>query len=295
MSGNLAKVKKKMAIYTKRRVRNVLSGNYGSVFKGRSMDFDDLRVYEYGDDVKDIDWKASARSKSPMIRRYVAIRKHNIMIVADSGRNMAAIAPSGEKKSDIATFAASIIAYIANQNSDSVGMVFGNESGNTRFPLKDGAMHIENFLDKYSGAVTISSSKPDLEALLTYLSKSFRERMFLFVVTDVKNANSISPGTLKRLRVRHDQMIIMVEDANISDSNHCNDGARDVVDYHNLPKFIRKDKALRNAEAKMKNDLYDKTLHYFKRYGICSCHIDNTEHAIPRIFKMLEEQKRVRR
>ena len=55
MSNNLAKVKKKMSIYAKRRVRNVLTGNYGSVFKGRSMDFDDLRAYEYGDDVKDID------------------------------------------------------------------------------------------------------------------------------------------------------------------------------------------------------------------------------------------------
>ena len=64
MAGYLVKVRKKMNIITQRRVRNVLTGNYGSVFKGRSIDFDDLREYDYGDDVKDIDWKASARSRS---------------------------------------------------------------------------------------------------------------------------------------------------------------------------------------------------------------------------------------
>ncbi|MGB2787690.1 MAG: DUF58 domain-containing protein, partial [Candidatus Saccharimonadaceae bacterium] len=90
MPSLLVKVKAKMAIHAHEKVRGVLEGEYGSVFKGRSMDFDDLREYVVGDDIKDIDWKATARSGSTLIRRYIAIRKHNIMLVVDTGRDMAA-------------------------------------------------------------------------------------------------------------------------------------------------------------------------------------------------------------
>ena len=125
-----------MNVYAQRRARGVFAGDYGSVFKGRSLDFDILREYTYGDDVKDIDWKASARSRNIMVRRYIAIRKHNILIVADNGNSMAALAPSGETKGEVATFCAGVVAYIARKHDDLVGLVAGNHGGNMRFPIK---------------------------------------------------------------------------------------------------------------------------------------------------------------
>src|SRR6478752_9672895 len=106
MASLLVKVRRKMSITAYRKVRSALEGEYASVFKGRSMDFDDLREYVPGDDVKDIEWRATARSGQVRIKRYVAIRKHNIMLVVDTGRSMAATAPSGEIKRDIAVMAA---------------------------------------------------------------------------------------------------------------------------------------------------------------------------------------------
>ena len=275
MSSHLVKVKKKMSIYAKRRVRNVLSGNYGSVFKGRGMDFDDLRPYEYGDDVKDIDWKASARSRTPMIRRYVAIRKHNIMIVADAGRNMAALSPSGETKGDIATMAAGVLSYIAQKNDDLIGMIFGNSNGSTRFPLKEGTAHIENFLTKYEKSINIKADQANLNALLSYISKNFRERMFLIIITDVFGASNISQDILRRLRARHE--------------------VRDITEDLRLPTFMRKDRKLKKAETRMRELLINTTKHDLRRLGICSCNIDSSDSVIPAIFKMLEEQKHVRR
>lgn len=294
MSNNLAKIKKKMSIYAKRRVRNVLSGNFGSVFKGRSMDFDDLRVYEYGDDVKDIDWKASARSKTPMIRRYIAIRKHNIMIVADSGRGMAALAPSGEKKNELAGFAAGVISYIADKNTDLVGMTFGNSTGNTRFALKEGIAHIENFLNKYNKSVTLANGNSDVNSLLGYVSKNFRERMFLFIITDVHGALEISEDLLRRLRVRHEIMTIMVEDISFTDNRFKNDTAIDITDNTSLPRFLRTNRKLKKAEELLREENLKNATHRLKKLGIMNCHIYDTEHAIPEIFKMLEEQKHVR-
>lgn len=295
MSSHLVKVKKKMSIYAKRRVRNVLSGNYGSVFKGRGMDFDDLRPYEYGDDVKDIDWKASARSRTPMIRRYVAVRKHNIMIVADAGRNMAALSPSGETKGDIATMAAGVISFIAQKNDDLTGMVFGNSNGNTRFPLKEGAAHIENYLTKYEKSISVKADQANLNALLSYISKNFRERMFLIIITDTFGAANLSQDILRRLRTRHEQMVIMVEDSNLTNPKLANEEARDITEDLRLPTFMRKDRGLKKAEAKMRESLSNTTRHDLRRLGICSCVIDSSDVAIPAIFKMLEEQKHVRR
>src|ERR687897_3011995 len=76
----LRKVKAKTAIHAHRKVRSVLDGEHGSIHKGRSMDFDDLREYVLGDDVKDLDWKATARSGRPLIKRYVATRQHAVML-----------------------------------------------------------------------------------------------------------------------------------------------------------------------------------------------------------------------
>ena len=295
MPNHLAKVSKKMSIYAKRRVKNVLSGNYGSVFKGRSMDFDDLRPYEYGDDVKDIDWKASARSRVPMSRRYIAIRKHNIMIVADSGRNMAALAPSGESKIEVATFAASVIAWIANRNDDLVGITFGNSASNTRIALKEGVSHIENCLTKYEKSVSLESDPANLNALLSYISKNFRERMFLFIITDTYNASQVSPELLRRLRVRHEIMIITVEDSDVTNSALAKNEVRDVVSGARIPTFLRKNRKLQNAEAAMRKNIIDTNTKNFRHLGICSSVLEGTETAVQSIFRMLEEQKHVRR
>src|SRR3546814_4874211 len=80
-----------MTIHAHRKVRGLLEGEYASLQTGRSMDFNDLREYVRGDDVKDIDWKASARSRALLVKRYAAARKHNIMLVASTGRSMAAM------------------------------------------------------------------------------------------------------------------------------------------------------------------------------------------------------------
>lgn len=294
MPSYIALVKKKMSKYAKRRASNVLTGNYGSVVKGRSMEFDDLRVYQYGDDVKDMDWKASARSRTPMVRRYVAIRKHNIMIVADAGRNMAALAPSGEAKYEIATFAAAVISYIAEKNGDLIGITFGNNSGKTRLPLKDNKNHIENLLKKYEKSISTSADLTDMNALLNYVTKCFKERMFLFIITDVHGVMQVSEDVLRRLRVRHEQMVIMIDDAPFSSPKIARKEALDVTKNAVLPHYLRKSRRLRHAEEKLREDNLNKVTHELGRLGITSCHLENTDKAIPEIFKMLEAKKHVR-
>ena len=124
----------------------MLDGEYGSVFKGRSLDFDDLRAYVPGDEVRDIDWKASARHGSPLIKRYVAVRRQTVLLVADTGRNMAADPVDGETKKDIAVMALGVVGYLAHRHGDVVGLVCGDATGSRTLPAKAGEAHLERLL-----------------------------------------------------------------------------------------------------------------------------------------------------
>lgn len=92
------KIKANITIYSTQKTSNILDGTYKSIYKGRSMNFEDLREYVIGDNVKDIDWKASARTNTILIKRFIAEKKHNILFVMDSGRKMLADTPKKNLK-----------------------------------------------------------------------------------------------------------------------------------------------------------------------------------------------------
>ena len=295
MAGYLVKVRKKMNIFAQRRVRNVLTGNYGSVFKGRSIDFDDLREYVYGDDVKDIDWKASARSRSIMIRRYVAVRKHNILLVADNGNTMATLAPSGESKKEVATFCAGVMSYIAIHHGDYIGIVYGNKAENKRFALKEDAAYVENFLGKYAKSMQIEGAPSDLNSLLSYVSKTYRERCFLMLITDADGISRVEPDLLRRLHARNEIMVIVVEDSPLTNQLLASSDTVEIEGKLRLSQYLRKNKRLSKAEKAYRDAQRVGVRKSLRRMGIVCCFVDSVDHAIPRIVTMLEEQKHVRK
>ena len=295
MASYLVKVRKKMDIHSMHRVRNVLTGNYGSVFKGRSMDFDDLREYNYGDDIKDIDWKATARSRSVMIRRYIAIRKHNILLVCDSGNSMATLAPSGETKIEVATFCAGVMAYIAQHHSDLIGMVYGNMGGNTRYAMKEDTAYLENFLSHYAHSAKLDGPESHINNLLTYVAKGYRERLFIVVITDPDGAETIDSEIIRKLNSRHEQMYIMIEDSPMTNEALYHDEVRDIDGKVRLPQFYRKNKKLAKAEKDYRDAQKVKIQKALRHFRIASSFIGSSDNAIPAIVRMLEEQKHARR
>ena len=84
----ITKVKASISIQTRKKTTNLLEGMYNSIYKGKSMNFQDLREYVVGDNIKDIDWKASARSDKILIKQFIAEKKHNVLFIIDSGKKM---------------------------------------------------------------------------------------------------------------------------------------------------------------------------------------------------------------
>ena len=94
----LSKIRRAVALYTNKKTSNILDGDFHSIHKGRSMEFEDLKEYALGDEVHDIDWKSSSRMGKTLVRRYMTDRRHNVMFVCDCGRKMTGDTPRGESK-----------------------------------------------------------------------------------------------------------------------------------------------------------------------------------------------------
>ena len=224
MASLLHRVKSKMAIFAHRKARGMLDGEYGSVFRGRSLDFDDLRAYVPGDEVRDIDWKASARHSSPLIRRYVAVRRQTVLLITDTGRNMAAEARSGEVKKDIAVLALGVLGYLAHRHGDLVGLVCGDSSATRQLPAKGGEAHLERLLRHVDSQTTLDGAASRIEDQLDYVARNITGRHLLFVVADELAGDPATAKLLRRLRAQHEVLWLTVRDADLSPSRGAGNG-----------------------------------------------------------------------
>lgn len=295
MSSLLVKVRRKMSITAHRKVRSALEGEYTSVYKGRSMDFDDLREYILGDDVKDIDWKATARGGQVRIRRYVAIRKHNIMLVVDTGRSMAAASPSGESKKDIAVMAAGVIASVAQKHNDLVALTAGNSEYVHHMPLKGSRPHIERMLQYIDTRTTLDAPASNLTYLLDYVRRNIKRRMLLVVISDNLQFAAAQEQLLRRLGAQHELLFIAIDDLDPSSDNWNSRSLFDVDQPAVLPSFVRRQKVVEKAYQALVQRERNRSHRTLEHIRISSIRIDSEAVVVNQIVRLLEEHKHARR
>ena len=291
MASLLVKVKAKMVIYSHEKVRTILDGEYGSVFKGRSMDFDDLRAYIPGDDVKDIDWKATARSGQTLIKRYIAVRKHNILLVVDTGKNMSAQSSGGQRKSSIAVMLAGVIGYLAQKHGDLVALVCGDSKHTFYLPLKGTNSHLEHMLQKIDGESRKSKNKSSIATQLEYIARNISRKMMLVIIIDEIIITEDMKRLLRRLRAQHEIMLVTVEDF-----GYLNDiGSITSVEKLHIPDYMYNHRQVKKAflEALKTRSLERQS--EMQRLGIVTDNVDSEEHVIETVYRLLERQKHARR
>ncbi len=196
--------------------RGLLEGGRYALLHTRSMEFDDLRPYVPGDDVRDIDWKASARSGGVLIKRFVSEKHHKILLVGDAGRNMSALAPSGECKRDVAAHIMGAVGLIGLRRSDQIGMVYGDRRGCVNVPQRRGETHVEGLLHRWYQHTMTDPGPSDITAQLDYVATHYRHTMLIIVVSDEpdfeQRPDDRLSAVLTRLGGRHDIMWAMVSD-----------------------------------------------------------------------------------
>jgi uncharacterized protein (DUF58 family) len=165
-----------------------------------------------GDDVRDIDWKASARSGSVLIKRYVSEKHHKIVLIADAGRNMSALSPSGEAKRDLAAHILGAIGLITLGRADEIGMVYGDSRGSVNIPKRRGETHIESMLHRFYGHTLTQPGPSDIVCQLDYVATHYRHPMLIVVVSDEPEVDGRLNDVVARLAARHEVMWAMVSD-----------------------------------------------------------------------------------
>ena len=147
---HLDKIRGNITLHTTKKTTTLLDGTYRSIYKGKSLNFEDLREYVIGDNVKDIDWKASARSDNILVKQYIADKKHNILFILDSRKTMRANANVNDLKYDLAIHAAGTLALLANKNGDFISAIYNHKKEIKLFPFKEATYNIELFFSHIS-------------------------------------------------------------------------------------------------------------------------------------------------
>ena len=282
-----ANLKRYQIVYSSKTSNNVLDGSYKSVFKGRSMNFDEMREYAPGDDIKDIDWKASARTRKLYVRDYVAEKKHNVMFLFDSNLRMLADSEGMEEKRELAIMSAGTLAYFVEKNGDFVGATFASDKGMKHFPLKTGLANIEQILESYHHSCN-ENNHSSLNNTLNYIVSNFRRRMIIIIVTDTEGLLSIPDATIRRLQVANDILVI-----NISDVDYKGKNMYSVKDGDYLPDFFTKDKKLINAAANNKQAAYQALNNKFKTFGIPHVNVDFLKEVDWELINLLSNKRKM--
>ena len=244
------KIKANISIHSTKKTANILDGTYKSVYKGKSMNFENLRNYVISDDVKDIDWKSSTRTGTLLVKQFIAEKKHNIMIIMDTGIKMDADTDFHESKKDVALYVAGTIGYIAIKNNDYVGMTFSSDDKIKFRPFKYNMYNLEEYLCEYNKYAT--NTNVDINDLLEYVYKNISKRMVIFVITDINGIDNIKINMLKKLKQKSDILVV-----NINDNYMFGEDIYDVNTKKYIPSFLLKDSDLNLVEHEIKSSILE--------------------------------------
>ena len=281
----IKKIKANISIYASKKTSNILDGEYKSIYKGRSLDFDDLREYVIGDDIKYIDWKSSARSGKTLIRRYIAEKKHNILFVLDTGKKMLGDTKKIEPKKELAIMTMGTLAYLVNHHGDMIGSMYSTYKGLQYYPLKTGIQNIQKMIYHYESDIDKDTGR-NLNDILIHISQYMKRKMIIFIITDIAGIENIQEDVLKKLTIQNDVMVMNISDADITGNR-----GYDMDNESYIPEIILKDMKLHNIEENIKNQLYEAALKKFKKYKISMVTIDEEKEIVNKIIELLERHK----
>ena len=194
LSKELLQKVKHIEIRTSRLVNEALGGEYHSVFKGQGMEFDEVRAYQYGDDMRSIDWNVSARQGHLYVKRYVEERELTVMLLVDlsASKDFGTVR---RLKNELAAELAALLAFSAIQNNDRVGALIFTNVVEKYIPPKKGRKHVLRVVREVLAYEPIHR-QTSIETAIRYLNNVLRKKSVVFLISDF-----FDQGYEKSLRV----------------------------------------------------------------------------------------------
>ena len=204
----LAKKIRYIQIYTSKTVNDVLAGEYQSAFKGSGMEFDEVREYQPGDEVRSIDWNVTARQGHPYVKRFHEERELTVMFMVDlSASGM--FGTGTQTKSELAAELCALLSFSAVKSNDKVGLIMFTDRIERFIPPAKGVSHALRIIREVMGH-TPEGRNTDIPAALDYLGKVIRKRCVVFMVSDFQGGEFAK--SMRVLARRHDLIAVSVAD-----------------------------------------------------------------------------------
>jgi len=209
-TSELIKRVRKIEIKTRGLSRNIFAGEYHSAFKGRGMAFSEVREYQFGDDIRNIDWNVTARYNKPFIKIYEEERELTVVLLIDVSGSRE-FGSTDKLKKNIITEISAILAFSAIQNNDKIGVIFFSDKIEKFIPPKKGRSHILRIISELIDFEP-QSRGTDISGAIRYLTNAIKKRCTAFVISDFIQKDESLENALSIANNRHDVVALRIYD-----------------------------------------------------------------------------------
>lgn len=286
-ANELLKKVRKIEIKTKGLSQNIFAGEYHSAFKGRGMTFSEVREYQYGDDIRDIDWNVTARHNKPYIKVYEEERELTVMLLVDVSGSRRFGAVGIEKREMIAEIAATI-AFSAIQNNDKIGIIFFSNKIEKFIPPQKGKKHIL-FIIRELLNLEPSNNGTDISMALRYLADALKKRCTTFLISDFIDQNDYSKA-MTIASNKHDLIAIQVYDKR--ETTLPNVGLIQIEDLETGEKQLidSSSKSTRNAFSKWWYDRQQKMIDTMNKSKVDLASVSTDENFVKSLMSLFKNR-----
>lgn len=293
MASLLRRVKARVALASSRKTLHPLEGAHAAVRRGRSLDFDDLRHYEPGDEVRDIDWRATARQGQLLVKQYVATRRYSLALAVDTSPRMSALAADGTPKRDLAVLAAGVLGFLSLRNGDEVRAFCGEGERIRRTPAGGSEGRLEQLLRTIDRSV--AGPAATRAELLAAVARDSNRRLILAIIGDESPLLPEEIRQLRRLRARHEVLWFTICEEPLLDHAPRSRPRVDIDSGWEIPEFLASDPALLAELEHHDRDERERRTAAFAELGIDHRDLHTDAEVVPVLLDVLERRRRARR
>lgn len=204
----LLKKVRRIQITTKHAVNDVFAGQYHSTFKGRGMEFDEVREYMLGDEVRTIDWNVTARVGKPFVKRFIEEREQSLFFLVDMSAS-GTFGSTGKTKHEVAAELCGLLAFSAIKNNDKVGLIIFTDEVERFIPADKGQLHVLHIIREIL-SFTPKNKGTSISCALDFLGKMVKKKCVTFLVSDFQDSDYGNP--LKLAAIHYDLIAITITD-----------------------------------------------------------------------------------
>lgn len=292
MENELLKKVRKIEIKTRSLSHQIFAGEYHSAFKGRGMAFSEVREYQWGDDIRNMDWNVTARMRTPYVKIFEEEREMTVLLLIDvSGSRL--FGTTDKLKRDLITEIAAVLSFSASINNDKVGALFFSDKIEKFIPPKKGRSHLLRIIRELV-YFTPQSRGTDISEALRFLTNAIKRRCTAFLLSDLMdfdaNDNPRYEEALKIAKNRHDLSVINIYDPR--EREIPNVGLVRVKDSES-GKFLWVDtssKELRREYAKWGEDAFIKSKQLLRKYAVDNVSISTDQDYVKGLISFFKSR-----